>query len=294
MLLAALFGSSLYTYHYGPFLVFQTEQDRSLLPTAAALKARLKPTETSLLEGLGYDPMIPYYSERKAIMNHDPWKLADPQLARLLESLGPVSLGAVARCGQRKEDRAAMEKLLANIRFQASDMEDTGTCVVYFGHINRSMKASEFRLPAGALIASEADVAGVDGFSDYINLDGFAPLEGPYPNLHLPHMHWGTGPKSTLQITSRLGTVRLVLKALAYGPGQSIRVVLNGKDVLQHTFTQLGRFDTFSIPVVADGSETRIELIYKVWDPGTSKDPLARAVLFRCIQLVNDRRINQN
>lgn len=284
MLLAALGLSSLYTYHFGPFLPLQRVEDVQIRGTAAVLKTRLAADQVFLLDGLGYNPEIPYYSERKAIMTPAP--LDTVALRRSVDALPAAKLAAVGTCGPRL-DRERLEQLMADLSFRADEMVDTGVCALYFGRVGTPMLSSAFRIPAGVRVSTPVELERLDGFSPDLTLSGFAAVEGPYPAWGMGQVRWGLGPASHLRIPRLESGARVVLKALSYLPNQTLKIAVNGKKAGEHTFAATGTFETLTIPIETSSSAGELELSYGSWEPGSVQDPRRRAVLFRCIQLVD-------
>ena len=125
------------------------------------------------------------------------------------------------------------------------------------------------------------------GFSPDLTLTGFGNLEGPYPQWNLPQVRWGLAPKSAIQIsTIKGGFAMLVLCGLSYQPDQTLSVIVQGKEVLRHHFEKQGVFETLTVPITLD-RDTSVELVYAAGAKPTATDQLQRAVLFRCIKVLN-------
>jgi hypothetical protein len=152
------------------------------------------------------------------------------------------------------------------------------------------LRAEEIVAPVGVAVKGGTGLDQLDGFSENVGLTGFAELEGPHPQWNMPVVRWGLSPKSLLRVGRHRGPFLLILKGLTYHPQQTVQVFLSGKLIHKHTFSKPGVFETLNIPLRGDGSDMTVELVYKHSEKPTLTDSRPRAVLFRCIQLAQDRR----
>ncbi len=122
-------------------------------------------------------------------------------------------------------------------------------------------------------------------FSGIVELDGFGPIEGPYPELGLTDpVRWGLGPMSRFEIeVPPSGDMQLVLTAAPGVPGQTMTVMASGDLVAEHTFGSPGEFDDVVVDLeLAPGRHT-VELHYRDWLPPSETDARPLAVLFRAL-----------
>ncbi len=120
---------------------------------------------------------------------------------------------------------------------------------------------------------------------------GFLTTEGPYPD-GLGVVRWGTAPESTTVYLLKDEGKRILELSARSIPGQTMRVMLNGKEQLQYVFETDG-FEEIAIPIWMAEGENQLTLQYSTHSP-VSEDNSKRAVLFRKIALLSPEQDGSN
>jgi hypothetical protein len=111
---------------------------------------------------------------------------------------------------------------------------------------------------------------------------GFLAIEGPYPD-GLGVVRWGIAPESTTVFNSNSEEKLVLVLSARSIPGQTLTILLNESEQLQHTF-KTGDFEDITVPLVLTKGENRLTLRYAIHVPVTA-DKIKRTVLFREISL---------
>ena len=102
-------------------------------------------------------------------------------------------------------------------------------------------------------------------FTGFESVLGLEPLEGPFPQMHLPQGRWASGPATTLRVKCQAaGAYDLSAKMWTNLPGQAITVLVNGVEVAKIEMP-LGRMQPLmqeKIPLNLPAGESKVELLY--------------------------------
>lgn len=91
-----------------------SQQDLRDVPRATTMVQRLtKPGDVIAIYGEGWSSAVPYYAERRALMDPDFRAPGDPRLVRALRNLQGERIGAVVVSGTLRDDAAALAPRLA-------------------------------------------------------------------------------------------------------------------------------------------------------------------------------------
>ena len=113
----ALFAAALAamsTNYLSGYYVDQASGDLSPATIGVLTRARTVPADVMLIYGLSYSPVIPYASERRAVMDARDRSIDDPAIKAALDQLAAAGgrIGAVVACGDSRQGDAVR----ANIR----------------------------------------------------------------------------------------------------------------------------------------------------------------------------------
>jgi Dolichyl-phosphate-mannose-protein mannosyltransferase len=100
-------------------------------------------------------------------------------------------------------------------------------------------------------------------FSGWDTAEGLDPIEGPYPQMDLPRVRWGTGAATMIRFQSDGGAKRIVLRCRGNTrPEQQMTVRLNGQELTSELLGAGQEFHFLVIPAVARQGENRLRLEY--------------------------------
>ncbi len=140
------------------------------------------------------------------------------------------------------------------------------------------------RIPHFASNGDKTDYAAIyePGLEGFTATGGLGNLEGPYPAFNLPVVYWGLHPATTLKAKPDVkGPAMLELVGQCHAPGQTLTIVVGGKEILQHKFEQPFVFERieaeFDLP---PGGEITLKYGF-----GDYTSNVHRAVLFKEIRL---------
>lgn len=144
--------------------------------------------------------------------------------------------------------------------------------------------ASVHATPGGGELFLYRQARGFGGFRD---IDGLAPIEGPYPEIGLPHeVRWGLGPATRFEIDAPTsGGVRLVMSGSSSLPGQTMTVAVAGEVLLEHAFTEPNTFDDLVVDLELAPGRHVVEIEYAEWQTPSDDDARQLAVLFRNLRV---------
>jgi hypothetical protein len=122
-------------------------------------------------------------------------------------------------------------------------------------------------------------------FSGFVPLSGWQKQEGPVPSAFLPAFHWATAPETALSIHAKAdGLSRLQAEILTYAERQVTTVVLNGKELFRHVFTQVNQKEALTALLKLRAGENRLVFRHRSW-LHSSADPRKLALIFLSLRI---------
>jgi hypothetical protein len=108
----------------------------SLLASALAAKELTQQDDVLLIFGYDWSSEVPYYSERRAIMeaNWALWESAVFQAA--LANMKSMRIGAVLECGEARSEHEEIQARLADLGFTPSPVYQNDSCAIYLPSVN--------------------------------------------------------------------------------------------------------------------------------------------------------------
>lgn len=105
-LLPLLIAGLVWTYRYSDYAPRPRFGENDLLRFAATIREHTNAADVIVMYGYDWNPTIPYYSRRRALM--DRWHLAldDPKFLRAMKALEGESIGAMVLTGRHRDDEA--------------------------------------------------------------------------------------------------------------------------------------------------------------------------------------------
>ena len=85
------------------FYLYQTGSNETLTEPAKVIKAATNPNDIILIYGQSWDSSLPYYAERKAIMDIGDLPLSDPKIKKSLDNLGSEKIAAMVIAEEKDE-----------------------------------------------------------------------------------------------------------------------------------------------------------------------------------------------
>lgn len=123
-------GWCIYTYHIHYYHIAMSS-NQSILDVAEAIHNHTNPEEVTLIYGFDWSSEIPYYSQRRALMDRDFLALDNPKMKEALQRLSDRRIGAIVFCLGRRSDRPEVERRLKAFDFQVRPIYQNGACEVY-------------------------------------------------------------------------------------------------------------------------------------------------------------------
>lgn len=99
-------------------------------------------------------------------------------------------------------------------------------------------------------------------FAGWGKAEGLMPIEGPYPQWHMPQVRNGLAPETTLQFQSKGGDVDFVMAGMTWFEGQEVTVALDDQPVGSYTFHHSFAFETAEFEAKTTPGRHRITLHY--------------------------------
>jgi hypothetical protein len=119
--LVAVLAASGIVGHQREYLALQRSNVDDMMPLARTLRATTRPQDVNVYVGFDWNPTVPYYSERRALMipESDREFLTEADIRRALDSLQNESVGSVVVSTQGRRSVPEVETLLAatHVRF---------------------------------------------------------------------------------------------------------------------------------------------------------------------------------
>jgi len=100
-------------------------------PIVAQVRERVAPDDVILVYGRDWSSAIPYYAERRAIMDRSFRAVDDVVLQRSLALLGERRLGGVVSCGMRERSPAELDARLRALGFATVPVDVQRDCELY-------------------------------------------------------------------------------------------------------------------------------------------------------------------
>lgn len=97
---------------------------------AEQIKGLVPAEDVILIYGYDWHPMLPYYSERRAIMNRDRFPMDSDEMQKSLALLGERKVGAAVFCDRKEQDDALLKEIRKFIPLAAKPAVE-GWCRVY-------------------------------------------------------------------------------------------------------------------------------------------------------------------
>jgi glycosyltransferase involved in cell wall biosynthesis len=127
---------SRYDTYYGPWHAKAAGYNDSLFQIA---KTIMKEDEVMLVYGISYNPVIPYYSERKSIMPNGLISLEDPMMKKAIENTGRDKITAMVMCKEFNYDETPFVKKGSELFGLMPNSVTKGFCSL-FGQTERVQK----------------------------------------------------------------------------------------------------------------------------------------------------------
>jgi len=121
---------SLFFYYQNFYPVAKTN-NLFTLEVSEAIRKNTQPNEVILIYGDDWNPRIPYYSQRRAIMDRQFRQLCDPDVQETFNNVSGQTMGAVAFCLGIREDRNEIRHRVKDLDLQPRPFYHDGACEVY-------------------------------------------------------------------------------------------------------------------------------------------------------------------
>jgi hypothetical protein len=112
------------------FLPRQRHNATRILDTARIVESVTAPDETVIILGIDWNPALPYYARRRALMDHDGRPPEDPVMRQALAKLEDWPVGAVVVCGAALQQRRLIVSWLRSTGLSAVPRR-TAICEIY-------------------------------------------------------------------------------------------------------------------------------------------------------------------
>jgi hypothetical protein len=113
------------------YLSAASTNNTSILATATAVQKHTNPEDILLIYGYDWSPVLPYYSQRRALMDRKMTLPDAPQMKAALEKLSKYHIGALVFCHEAKSDTEGKKLLTGAYHFQADAIYSDSICEVH-------------------------------------------------------------------------------------------------------------------------------------------------------------------
>ena len=139
-----------------------------------------------------------------------------------------------------------------------------------------------FAAPVEAVRVSGSRALAAIPFYGWTSASGLGEMEGPYPESGLPVVRWGLGPESRLTFQGAGQRMRLLVEGKPGVAGQELKVLVNGRKVARHAYSNSGDFEPVALVFESTAGRNEVVLRYR---RSRSVGGRALAVLFRRLRI---------
>lgn len=111
-----------------------------------------------------------------------------------------------------------------------------------------------------------------------LEFENFGALEGPYPQMKLPKLRWGLGPKSSISLNSdKTEVLNLLIEYNNIIKNQKLNIFLNGKCVYENLLNKdkIGVLKQIRLKMNFNKGYNIIRFKYSNWKKIKGKRPIA-------------------
>jgi len=124
-------AANIFVYVNG-FLKSQLRSSHTGLKIALEIKKITKPSDVILIYGRDWSPEVPYYAERRAIMDREGRLLSSPAMTSSIAQTGKNNIGAMLVCGDQYQDQSFIEERVRFFQFSRSASFSEDQCGLYY------------------------------------------------------------------------------------------------------------------------------------------------------------------
>lgn len=121
-------GMTSYTLRYLPD---QRRVDPNPIGVATVVRAGTRSDDVILVYGADWNPSIPYYARRRAVMDRETRDLDSPEMSQAIRNLGKHRIGALVTCGDTRQDVGAIGVAIGRFGLEPQG-KDVANCKVFF------------------------------------------------------------------------------------------------------------------------------------------------------------------
>jgi hypothetical protein len=129
LFLVTAVGLSVRTFLGQPYHV-QSTNFPAPIGLGKMIQERVPPNDVIFVYNFDWHPMIPYYSQRRAIMNRNKLAMNSPEMQASLNSLGDSDIGAVVLCDNPANNNRVLQEIRTYVDLEEKPFS-TAFCVAY-------------------------------------------------------------------------------------------------------------------------------------------------------------------